>query len=209
MAVTQWKIGRLSEKSKINALKEVERELNSIDECWKEEFRSRRRKELLDVKTQLCEQQPARKKIRKPSWAWQCPWEVGSVLQFKLRYPIENNPFYQKYILLLVVGISETPPDKIPCECISVELYNWYSEIPPVQQIESILQSPPSQINYVTKSGAEKKFHCILPLDSMIREGEMRCISKIPLSNERVETTPVYSPMNTVFEELIVRSLMQ
>lgn len=151
LAITQWKIGRLSERVKKNALVSIDRELESLSEYWKEDAIPKRKKELLQARAVLCSEMPPRKKLRKPSWAWKCPWPIGSVLQYRVLYPKEHNSISNKYVLLQVVGISETQKDKIPNERIAVCLFNWYSNVAPCDIIGKILKNPPNLIDFLAR----------------------------------------------------------
>ncbi|KAF5034914.1 hypothetical protein [Sedimentibacter saalensis] len=208
LAITQWKVGRLSELVKKNALASIDRELDSLHEYWKKEAISKRKKELLHARETLCSEMPARKKLKKPFGAWKCPWPLGSVLQYKILYPKDDNPIYNQYVLLQVIGISETKPGKIPYEVIAVRLFNWHSSVSPCDILDEILSNPPELVDFLTRGGTQKETHSIAPLPHMIKENDIKCISKEPLSGADVIAKPVYSPTNSTFEELISRTLL-
>lgn len=208
LAITQWKVGRLSELVKKNALDSIDRELDSLTEYWKKEAIPKRKKELLQARETLYSKMPERKKLRKPVGSWKCPWPVGSVLQCKVLWPKENNQLYNNYVLLQVMGISETEEGKIPYEIITVGLFNWHSSIAPFDILDEILKNPPKLVDFLTRGGTRKKTHSILPSLQMIKENDIKCISKDPLSGAEVIPTPVYSPMNATFEEIISRTLI-
>lgn len=84
LAVTEWKVGRLSEHTKQMALQQIETELGCLTALWKPDQVLKRSKELLSIRETLQSDMPARKKLRMPSWAWKCPWPIGSVLQYML-----------------------------------------------------------------------------------------------------------------------------
>ena len=88
-----------------------------------------------------------KKKLRMPPYAFKFPWRLGSVLQYKISYPVEDNIYYGKYVLLLVTGVSKTMPFKIPCESTSFSLYGWCGEKEPSQQVDVILNESPGLIN--------------------------------------------------------------
>lgn len=209
LAVTQWKLGRLNKRTKNYALAAIERELNNVAEQWKPALVSRRVQELLTVKNQLCSEMPGKKKLRMPSWALKCPWEVGNVLQYKIHYLSKEHPLADHYVLLLVCGISETPPGKIPCESMRVRLYNWFDKSAPVTQLDRILAEPPVLIDFLTRGGTLKASHTIMPMSEERPLNEMQCISPVPLSKENITPEKVTNPMNGDFEEMIGRTLSQ
>lgn len=124
LAVSEWHVGRLSNDVIINALREIENELLNIHELWDQGNIDKRIGELDRCKRLLEGEMPSRKKLRKPAWVWKCPWPIGVVLQFKIKFPKDNNPFLDKYVMLAIVGISNTPQGKLPCECIAVRMYD-------------------------------------------------------------------------------------
>lgn len=207
LAVTQWRLGRLSERAKKCGLSAARRELGQLDEQWKTALIPRRREELLRAQQLLFSDMPGKKRLRMPWWAYRCPWETGNVLQYKVRYPRENNPFADRYVMLLLCGVSETPPGKIPCECLAVRLYNWHSRQAPVTVLEEILASPPEPIDFLSKSGTPLPTWTILPSDEMLRRGEMRRIAQHPFPRDKFEITAPKSPMNSTFDESIARTL--
>lgn len=207
LAVTQWKVGRLSNSTKQQALQAIDEELRTISEYWKPNLIEARTQELVATYRLLTSEMPNRKKLKLPAWAWKCPWSVGSVLQFKVLYPKVGNDLYEKYVLLLLVGISDTPKYKIPCEAISVALYNWYGDIAPVTQQSELRKLTLPLVDFVTKNGEKKKFHYILPTSNMRLENELKCVSRTPLSAMPEDTIPMRSPMNSTFDEMISRTL--
>ncbi len=209
LAITQWNLGRLSNCVKNHALSAIERELEQLDKQWKMELIPKRREELLRVQRQLCSDMPKKRRLKMPWWAYRCPWEVGNVLQYKVQYPRENNPIADCYVMLLVCGISETPPRKIPCESFTVRLYNWYSQQAPITILEKILAFPPELTDFLTRSGRNLPAQTILPSDEMIQKGEMQRITKRPFLQREFDIIKPLSPMNSTFDELISRTLIQ
>lgn len=204
LAVTQWKIGRLSERVKVNALNEIEKELGCLEEQWKPELVAKRRQELQETKALICSQQPEKKKLRKPWWAWKCPWQPGSVLQFKITHPEEGNPYLGHYVMLQLLGASETPPGKIPCEVINVSLYLWHSEMSPISQMAALEANPPQLSGFITLVGTTKDWWCIMP---HVRENEIKCIRKTPFGSAEFEIVTHNAANNTGFQEAICRTL--
>lgn len=82
LAVTQWKLGRLSDRAKENALVSIENELSAIHELWEPDFVEKRRIELFQTKEILNSEMPKRKKLRTPVWAYKCPWHIGNAILF-------------------------------------------------------------------------------------------------------------------------------
>lgn len=207
LAVTQWHLGRLSDRAKKYGLSAIERESEQLDEQWKMALVPKRKEELLRARQQLCSDMPKKKRLRMPWWAYRCPWEAGNILQYKVQYPRENNPFAGCYVMLLVCGVSQTPPGKIPCESFAVRLYNWHSRTAPVTVLDEILASPPELMDFVTKSGSPLPAQTILPPDEMLQRGEMRRIAQKPFPQDKFEIIRPLSPMNSTFDELIARTL--
>lgn len=207
LAVTEWKVGRLSERVKQRALDSIDRELNCLSEYWKESLIQKRKIELLHAKEMLTSAMPARKKLRMPSWAWKCPWPLGSVLQYKIDFPKVDNPLLNEYVLLQIVGISETPSGKIPCEVIAVSLYDWHSPDPPIDNIVKIMKNPPELVDLITRGGKRARTHCISMLPQMIRDNGLKCVSEKPLAGFCSEAEPVYGPANVTLGSCIIRTL--
>lgn len=208
LAVTQWKIGRLSETVKENALHEIKVELSCLDERWKPNEASKRRQELANAEVQICSQQPARKKLRMPWWAWKCPWPTGSILQFRIQYPKENNPLLGEYVMLQILGVSETLPNEIPCEVINVGLYFWHSKIPPDKQLDEIEANPPALIGFLTKSGEIQTSRCISIISKDIKENEIKCIRETPFIPSEIEPIRNNVPSNSLFQNIVCRTLL-
>ncbi len=207
LSLAQWEVGRLSERTKMYALASIESELGNIDELWKPNMCAQRRLELLRARQKLSTPMPAKKKLRTPTWAFKCPWQIGNVLQYKVSLPTQGALPKSEYVILLISGISTAPPDSIPCECISVQLYNWHSEISPSTTTSEITSKPPVLIPFMTKSGLEKRAHTILPSRDMIRLNEMQIVSQSPLNAWDEPFADVGSPMNSSFDDTICRTL--
>ena len=207
LALTEWKVGRLTETAKENAFRGIEEELSELEELWEPEHVKKRREELLRTREQLQSQMPARKKLRLPWWSWKCPWPAGSVLQYKLRYRDSDDPFADHYVLLLIQGISETPPGKIPKEKIAVSLYNWSSAQAPSSS-KNEWENPPKLIPFVTQEGDRQEVRCITLLKQHIQDREIKCIRKSPFSPSDYKPSEVYYyPLNWVFDDMICRAL--
>ena len=207
LSLTQWEVGRLSERTKMCALASIESELKNVDELWKPNMRERRREELLFARQKLSRPMPVKKKLRTPTWAFKCPWQIGNVLQYRVSHSTHSTQFKSEYVMLLISGISTASPDSIPCECISVQLYNWHSAISPSTTASEIISEPPALIPFMTKSGIEKKAHTILPSRDMIRLNEMQVISQSPLNVWDDIFADAGSPMNSSFDDTICRTL--
>lgn len=207
LAVTEWKVGRLSERVREKAIDAIDRELNCLSEYWKESLIPKRKIELLHAKELLCSAMPARKKLRMPSWAWKCPWQLGSVLQYKMAAQQDNNPLLNEYVLLQIVGISETPSGKIPCEGIAVSLYDWHSPESPIDNIVKLMENPPQLVPLITLNGTRTRAHCIVVLPHMMSENDLKCVSEKPLTGFCGIPEPVYGPANVTLESHIIRTL--
>lgn len=133
-----------------------------------------------------------KKKLRMPPYAFKFPWRLGSVLQYKISYPVEDNIYYGKYVLLLVTGVSKTMPFKIPCESTSFSLYGWCGEKEPSQQVDVILNESPGLINlYSPYSRINKAYvtHTVLWNKSIIKLYDIKCISETPLPGTEFNIT--------------------
>lgn len=207
LAISQWEVGRLSSGVKEHALHEIESELKSLEDLWTPKLICKRREVLTAAQEQLLSPMPARKKLRVPSWAWQCPWPVGSVLQFRIQNPKENNPFLGEYVMLQILGISETPPNQIPCQSISVCLYRWHSKIPPSEQMPSIEATPPALCKFLAPNGTLSLSRCFMPDKSMREINEIKCLQETPLVPFDIGAVQTGSPLNATFETAICRTL--
>lgn len=208
LALTQWKLGRLSERVKGEALKEIARESACLHETWKESFIPIRSKELAEAGKKLYSEMPAKKKVKMPFWAWKCPWPIGSVIQFEILLSKEICPLFGNYVLLQIAGISKTKPEKIPCEAISVMLYDWYGHIAPAEHPNEISAQHLRLVDFVTRAGLHRKSYSILPSKEMIKKHSIKCFSKIPIGKASIEELAVGSPLNSTFEETICRTLL-
>ena len=207
LAITEWKIGRLSDYVKEQALKTIQEELEDLPSLWEPSQVKPREKELLKAREQLLSPQPERKKLRMPWYAWKCPWPVGSVLQYRITWPRENNDLYQNYVLMLVVGISETPSGKVPLEMVAVKLYNWYGKEPPTKELLSSAAEM-TTIPIVMYNGQEKDSISFMGDKKEIREKEIKLFSLTPLGNEAVERVPVTSFYGVGFDNVICNSIV-
>jgi len=208
LAVVQWKKGRLSSNVKINALRRINEELESLEEVWgAKKLTSARRAELNKVSNLLCAEMPARKKVRMPSWAFKSPFLPGNVVQFKLLYLNGDlAKWIGKYALLEVVGITQTPPDKIPCEVISLRPYNWYSDTA-VDNISSITNKSMETVDFYFGNGIFLKDKSIMPTKGVFDKFEMRCVSEVPLRSGDVINEKVGCPCNSTLHTLIASTL--
>ena len=114
LADTQWKYGRLLPSIKEKALEVIHD--GSDLERWKEEPTNyrKRKKVLEELEKRLTSSQPPEKKITKLR-LHKSTWDIGDVLLLKLHDDkFDNKPnkfeskWYNKYVLLKVVGVTRT-----------------------------------------------------------------------------------------------------
>lgn len=141
LALSQWKLGRLSDMTKEKAFFWIkddkfaisEYARNKLNEIWQAPM-------------------PARKNVPKPSWVARCPWPVGSLLAYRIMsadHPkVTNSPYWKKYVLLRIIEIPGTPvswlaPEAMQSESMLVGLYNWYGDAIPDAAIAEELEFTP------------------------------------------------------------------
>lgn len=210
LAVSQWKVGRLSDRAKEKALATIQWEQTHIDEFgWKGKLPEKRRQILEETRKLLCSPMPQRKKLRLPWWSWKCPWPIGSVLQYKLTWPKENNPYLGHYVLLQIVGIYETPPDRLPEGKLAFHLYDWHSSTPPAEYLSSILEHGTGLIPLAPLPDGTERVALILDgiTKDVIKEHDIQCISKVPITQQKPSVIPMTYPPTLRFEETIKDSL--
>lgn len=207
LAYTEWKLGRLSELAKQNALAEIDRQLTTLGEYWKKEMIPKREKELLALRETLHSDMPAPKKLRMPWWAWKCPWSIGSVLQFRIAQPIKDNPLLGKYILLLLVGITKTPKGKLPCEWVSVRLYHWIGDVEPMLCLPEIMAQKPALTPFILRNGATKESLTLMMGRSVVRASNVKCVSETPLFSESFQEVSPYVPEDCFLPDLLMYTL--
>ena len=135
LADTQWKYGRLLPSIKEKALEVIHS--GSDLERWKEEPTNyrKRKKVLEELEKRLTSSQPPEKKITKLR-LHKSTWDIGDVLLLKLhddKFDDKPNKFgskwYNKYVLLKVVGVTRTSigglPETYYDEQNVVRFYNW------------------------------------------------------------------------------------
>jgi len=205
LAMEQWKKGRLSERVKTNALRTIEEELTVLDELWKKELVSKRRDELIKASKKICTEMPERKKVRMPSWALRSPFQPGNVVQYKLLYlDGDLEKWCGKYVLLEVVGITQTPPDKIPCEVISLRPYRWYGDHA-VSDVDSITTESIETMSFYYGNGVYRESISLMPMKEDVKQHEIVCVCKTPLDSGVVRNTGAGLPDNpTISKQLAI-----
>lgn len=137
LALREWEYGRLSSDVKERALFWIESSENGI--C----------PETLDkLRTTLESPMPPKKHVKLPSWVKHCPWEVGSLLAYRVisssHERIKNSPLWGNYVLLRIIMIRRNPvtliaPDDAWNESMLVGLYKWWgTEIPDPSIVKSL-----------------------------------------------------------------------
>jgi hypothetical protein len=128
LTATQWKIGRLTNEAKTNAIEIID---NGSDlERWKEEgepgWAKQREKHLLKLKEQLISPQPEPKKVKK-RYKSQTDLEVGDAISYLLNSG--------DFAILRVIGHHTDDGGTHPV----CELCDWIGkEIPSLQEIEKL-----------------------------------------------------------------------
>lgn len=180
LALTQWKLGRLNERAKSEALKVIDDELPRVAELWKPHFVKKRIIELEKARAKLLSEMPARKKLRKPWWSEKSPFVVGDVLQYRIRYSREPLLHWNdRYALLLVVGIIEEPPDKLPMDMLAVRLFKYYSD-KPISDFESIGIDELPTVDFIISAAAGTVSHMNISLIKQhMRESDMKRVGSI------------------------------
>ena len=100
LAETQWRLGRLEEDVKEEALKCIEEGTDL--ERWKEDISlyERRKKVLEELKEKLLSPQPPEKKISKYR-IYKCEWKIGDVFAYKLKSEYaKQNQLENKYLII-------------------------------------------------------------------------------------------------------------
>ena len=134
LALTQWKVGRLTDDVKDISLKWIERKggLSLYEESKK--VSSRWLITLEKLKENLKAVMPPRKKFRKPVEFVRNPWNVGDIYayQFHTEYSKELG-LLDKYILLQKIGDIEVDKNKINS---IVQVYDRvYETIPSMEEV--------------------------------------------------------------------------
>ena len=207
LALEQWKRGRLSNYVKSNALRVIDEELEIIEEIWKKELVSKRRVELTKATRTLCSEMPARKQVKMPSWALKSPFFPGNVVQFKLIYlDGELKKWCDKYALLEVIGRTQTPPDKVPCEVILLRPYKWYSDYT-VSDISAISNKDIETMDFYFGNGVFREAMSFLPTRKDVKQHDMKCVCKTPLGSRSIQNKKVGTSSNVVMNKQLAFTL--
>lgn len=156
LAATQWKLGRLLDRVKSEALRIID---SGEDlEAWREESSARQRKRaavLQRLREQLLSPQPKPRQIRLP-YASRTDWEPGHLVAYRL--------LSGRWVCLRVLLIQEGKRDRHPI----VELLDWVGDSPPTDP-ESISCIPKMHTGfYLSRS----LFHYIDPPRRQFREAQ-------------------------------------
>lgn len=207
-AVTQWKIGRLSQYVKDMALRSVDKEFSEISDIWETEYISKRKNELIKYKNMICEPMCARKKLRMPWYAFRSPWKIGSVLQYRLSLSNDNSQYDNKYVMLLVSGEEKTPPDKIPMDTIVFRLYGWCGSQEPCSIIDEINKKQPELIKIHSSDNFYDESLTVMLSKSDIKDSDIKCISDTPLmGSELIRSEIGYPVVHESADSIISESL--
>lgn len=141
LALCQWEHSRLSEQVKACALNLAHPPIQGISD-----------NALTKLVETLQTPMPSRKQVRMPSWVKKCPWNVGSLLAYRIISSTNErvccSPYWGKYVLLKIVAILQSPvaqlaPHAACSESMIVGLYNWCgSEIPNKSIVKSLEPTP-------------------------------------------------------------------
>lgn len=148
IALCQWNKGRLMESVKRKALENIEQDLLRWKQSGKEGEYKKRKKVLEEFKDKILSPMPVRKKVSKTTTV-HSPWEVGDLLAFKLtNVKIKETEYYNKYVLLRVIGIHRTPVSQIIKQqdyddMVMFGLYNWSGEeAPSIDKLDELEYIP-------------------------------------------------------------------
>ena len=207
LAIEQWKKGRLSDNVKNNALRVIKEELEIIEELWKKELVSKRQIELIKATKLLCSEMPAKKKIRMPSWTLKSPFYLGNVVQFKLlNNDASLEKWYGKYALLEVIGKTQTPPDRIPCEVILLRPYKWFSDHA-ISDISEISNQKIETIDFYFGNGVFAEAISYMPIKDDVKQHDMKCVCETPLSSNTIQNKKVGNPSNATIDKKLALTL--
>ncbi len=151
LADTQWKYGRLEDRVKKEALRQIK--LGNDLERWQENGTrdyNKRKAVLHKLEEELNSIPPKEKKVSKLIMD-KAAWEVGDVLLYQFKTDDLVNPEWKgKYILLRVVGISRTNIGSLPRneyfnEQNIAAIYNWVGSSKPDLSIINKLQFVPQK----------------------------------------------------------------
>ncbi|MBD9200062.1 MAG: hypothetical protein EGQ09_24035 [Clostridiales bacterium] len=194
LAITQWKVGRLSDQVKRRALDAIQSELSAQDSLWDGKALLRRKEVLLQAEKTLDSDMPLRKKVRWPSWAWRCPWKCGNVIQCKCDFFDDTGSNISRYVLFRIVGISTPPPDTVAIDVVALRLYDYISQTPPVENVEEWGKKSLQLKDFLLLDG---KTHFQICYESFftkyIKEHDMRVVSEHPIDSSVIEDVYVDS----------------
>lgn len=188
LADTQWSYGRLTDEVKVEALKCLE---NGVDlERWNENKNqyNKRKKILENLKEKLNSPQPPQKKVPKLVID-KALWEKGDVLLYKLcDKKLEGTDWYNKYILLKVVGINKTNIGSLPKEYMDEQniliILNWIGSHEPTTEILSRIQAV---YDYTGQLNDGNIWYCIISNNQKReKKKKLKVITKEPVSKEEI-----------------------
>lgn len=149
LADIQWRYGRLLLEVKEEALRCIK---SGEDlERWKENPQQYKKRKLVleELEERLNSPQPPEKKLAKLK-VHKADWEIGDVLLYQIKNgdlrnneEVKNSKWYNKYILLRIVGITKTNIGSLPREYSNerniAKIYNWVgSEAPNIKDIDRL-----------------------------------------------------------------------
>lgn len=135
LADVQWKYGRLMDDVKMEALRRIDNG-NELKRWEDNQTQYKERKEVLEqLKRQLFSTMPDIKKVSRLVVS-KALWNIGDVLLYQIQdEELGDSPWYQKYILLRVIGITKTNIGSLPREYSDeqnlVAIYNWVGDDKP------------------------------------------------------------------------------
>lgn len=188
LADTQWSYGRLTDEVKVEALKCLE---NGVDlERWNENKNqyNKRKKILENLKEKLNSPQPPKKKVPKLVID-KALWEKGDVLLYKLcDKKLEGTDWYNKYVLLKVVGINKTNIGSLPKEYMDEQniliILNWIGSHEPTTEILSRIQAV---YDYTGQLNDRNIWYCIISNNQKReKKKKLKVITEEPVSKEEI-----------------------
>ena len=128
-------------------------------------------------------------------------------MQFKLTYVSEAlEKWRDKYALLEVVGVTQTPPYKIPCETIALRLYKWYSGSP-ISDISTILNQDIEVIDFFFGDGVFRETMSFMPSQTAVEQHDVKRVSEMPLGSKSVKNMEVGNPSNPILSKRVAVTL--
>lgn len=145
LADTQWNYGRLIPKVKKTTIQHIEKQIAVYNRIADKKLYEDRKRLLNEIKEKLQSEQPIEKKISKLLLK-KANWKIGDILLYQIvNEDFKEHKWYQKYVLLKVVGVKKTNIGSLPKEIYYhedniISLYNWVGSVKPNLKIIETLR---------------------------------------------------------------------